>query len=168
MSRTRAEDAWLELVADLLHGCSAELPAERIALQLCATFELSGCAFNDVPADGPYAMTLWPLDAGMGGLRDELTEWTLTRAVAEHAADLRLTPREQAVLGLLAEGGTAAAIARRLMISERTVHKHLEHVYAKLGVSDRLSAVVRAELLGVLPPGPAYAVVRIPPSPVVT
>ena len=42
-----------------------------------------------------------------------------------------------AVLGLLAEGRTAAAIGRRLMISERTVHKHLEHVYATLGVTDR-------------------------------
>lgn len=69
---------------------------------------------------------------------------------AEAAADLRLTPREQAVLGLLVRGLTAGAIGRRLAISERTVHKHLEHVYAKLGVADRLSAVLRAQDAGLL------------------
>jgi len=31
------------------------------------------------------------------------------------------------------------------------VHKHLERVYAKLGVSDRVSAVLRAQRLGLLP-----------------
>lgn len=66
------------------------------------------------------------------------------------AADLRLTPREQAVLGLLVGGLTAGAIGHRLAISERTVHKHLEHVYAKLGVADRLSAVLRAQDAGLL------------------
>lgn len=58
-----------------------------------------------------------------------------------------LTPREAAVLRLLADGLTAAAIARRLSVSERTIHKHLEHVYAKLSVSDRLSAVLLAQEL---------------------
>lgn len=62
-----------------------------------------------------------------------------------------LTPREWTVLRLLADGWTAAAIARRLHLSERTIHKHLEHLYAKLSVSDRLSAVMRAQALGLLP-----------------
>lgn len=70
----------------------------------------------------------------------------------EAAADLRLTPREQAVLGLLVDGLTAGAIGRRPAVSERTVHKHLEHVYAKLGVADRLSAVLRAQDAGLLGP----------------
>ncbi len=54
------------------------------------------------------------------------------------------------MLGLLAEGLTAAVIGRSLMIAERTVHKHLEHVYAKLGVTDRLSAVLRAQHRGLI------------------
>lgn len=54
------------------------------------------------------------------------------------------------VLHLLADGRTAAAIAHRLAISERTIHKHLEHLYGKLSVSDRLSAVLRAQFLGLL------------------
>lgn len=52
-----------------------------------------------------------------------------------------LTEREKEILAALADGHTAHAIARRLTISERTVHKHLEHLYAKIGVHDRLEAV---------------------------
>ncbi|WP_407661348.1 LuxR C-terminal-related transcriptional regulator [Frankia nepalensis] len=47
---------------------------------------------------------------------------------------------------------TAGATARRLAISERTVGKHLERLYRKLGVTDRLTAVLRAQRLGLLPP----------------
>ncbi len=61
-----------------------------------------------------------------------------------------LSGREVAVLGLLAEGLTAGAIGRRLGISERTVHKHLEHVYRKLGTRDRLSTVLVATSAGLL------------------
>jgi DNA-binding CsgD family transcriptional regulator len=72
---------------------------------------------------------------------------------ADHAAgtaNARITPREQAVLGELARGVTAAVISRRLGISERTVHKHLEHIYGKLDVTDRLSAVLRARDAGLI------------------
>ena len=68
------------------------------------------------------------------------------------APDVRLTPRELTVLVLVADGHTAAAAARRMRVAERTVHKHLERVYAKLGVSDRVSAVLTAQRIGVLPP----------------
>ena len=66
------------------------------------------------------------------------------------AAATLLTTRELAVLGLVAEGLTAAAAARRLAVAEGTVHKHLQNVYRKLGVRDRLGAVLRAQQLGVL------------------
>jgi DNA-binding CsgD family transcriptional regulator len=66
------------------------------------------------------------------------------------ALDARITPRQLAVLALLGDGLTAAAIGRRLGIGERTVHKHLEHVYAKLRVTDRVSAVVRARDAGLI------------------
>jgi HD-GYP domain-containing protein (c-di-GMP phosphodiesterase class II)/DNA-binding CsgD family transcriptional regulator len=55
-----------------------------------------------------------------------------------------LTGRERAVLDLVADGLTNAAIGRRLGISPKTVNAHLEHLYAKLGVSTRASAVVAA------------------------
>jgi len=60
---------------------------------------------------------------------------------------------------LVADGLTAAAVARRLVVAERTVHKHLERAYAKLGVSDRVSAVLRAQRLGILSE-PALAMAR--------
>jgi HD-GYP domain-containing protein (c-di-GMP phosphodiesterase class II) len=55
-----------------------------------------------------------------------------------------LTDRERAVLDLVADGLTNAAIGRRLGISPKTVNAHLEHTYGKLGVSTRASAVVAA------------------------
>lgn len=61
-----------------------------------------------------------------------------------------LTRRELSVLLCLAEGFTAAAIAHRLGCSVRTVSKHSENVYRKLGVRDRLSAVLDAQRRGIL------------------
>src|SRR3954452_12626964 len=49
------------------------------------------------------------------------------------AADL--TPREREVLSAMGEGATPSQIALELHISPRTVHKHLEHAYRKLGVT---------------------------------
>lgn len=62
----------------------------------------------------------------------------------------RLTGRELEVLALLARGHKAATIARLAGCSPRTVHRHLSSIYRKLGVPDRLSAVNRAHLLGLL------------------
>jgi DNA-binding CsgD family transcriptional regulator len=55
-----------------------------------------------------------------------------------------LTNREREVLDLVADGLTNAAIGRRLRVSGKTVNTHLEHMYTKLGVSTRASAVVAA------------------------
>lgn len=55
-----------------------------------------------------------------------------------------LTQRETEVMRWLACGKTDADIAAVLAISRRTVHKHLEHIYDKLGVETRTAAVMRA------------------------
>lgn len=52
-----------------------------------------------------------------------------------------LTPRESNVFHLLVEGRTAGEISARLGISTRTVHKHVERIYRKLGVHDRSSLI---------------------------
>jgi len=52
--------------------------------------------------------------------------------------------REIEVLGLVARGLTNRAIGRQLSISEATVKTHLVHVFTKLGVTDRTSAVTAA------------------------
>ena len=48
------------------------------------------------------------------------------------------------MLRLVALGQTDAQIAKALVVSPRTIHKHLEHVYEKLGVRTRTAAVSRA------------------------
>jgi DNA-binding NarL/FixJ family response regulator len=51
-----------------------------------------------------------------------------------------LSPRELEVLRLVCEGGSNRAIAARLVISERTVARHLQNIFVKLGVSTRTAA----------------------------
>ena len=65
----------------------------------------------------------------------------------------KLTGRELAVLQLLSDGLTAVAIGSRLGISPRTVHRHLAAIYRKLGVCDRVRAVVEAREAGILRAG---------------
>ena len=55
-----------------------------------------------------------------------------------------LSPRELEVLRLLATGETNKAIAATLVLSERTVDRHVSNIYAKLGVSSRAAATARA------------------------
>ncbi|HEX5771005.1 MAG TPA: response regulator transcription factor [Nocardioidaceae bacterium] len=59
-----------------------------------------------------------------------------------------LTEREREVLDLLARGLTNAEIARRLVVSDKTVRNHVSNVFAKLHVTDRASAVARARDAG--------------------
>jgi DNA-binding CsgD family transcriptional regulator len=66
------------------------------------------------------------------------------------AIDVGLTGRETTVLGLVSAGHSTRAIARRLDCSPRTVEKHLERIYRKLGVRDRLNAVRVARSWAVL------------------
>ncbi len=47
-----------------------------------------------------------------------------------------LTEREREVLGLLAEGRSNGAVARRLFTTERTVETHVRHIFVKLGLYD--------------------------------
>jgi DNA-binding CsgD family transcriptional regulator len=55
-----------------------------------------------------------------------------------------LTTRQQQVLRLVADGLTDAAIGHRLGCSPKTVTKHLEHIYRRLGVSCRTAAIATA------------------------
>src|SRR5215203_1565329 len=61
-----------------------------------------------------------------------------------------LTPRELEVLGLMKLGRTNREIAADLVISLGTAKNHVEHIMAKLRVSDRTQAVVRALELGIV------------------
>lgn len=70
---------------------------------------------------------------------------------ANAAATLGVTPRERVVLDLIGVGASTDSMSRRMGISRRTVYKHEQNLYRKLGVSDHLNAVLRARHLGLLP-----------------
>jgi DNA-binding CsgD family transcriptional regulator len=61
----------------------------------------------------------------------------------ERYEEVQLTTRERDVLSWVARGKTNAEIAQLLWLAPSTVRKHLENVYAKLGVSTRTAAVAR-------------------------
>jgi DNA-binding CsgD family transcriptional regulator len=81
----------------------------------------------------PHLTFLWRLAQGSAHPQE-----IVVRATAG------LTQRETEVMRWLACGKTDADIAALLAISRRTVHKHLEHIYDKLGVETRTAAVMRA------------------------
>jgi DNA-binding NarL/FixJ family response regulator len=62
------------------------------------------------------------------------------RSVDDHG----LTARELQVLSLVAAGATNRAIASELVLSERTVDRHVSNIFTKLGVSSRAAATAYA------------------------
>jgi DNA-binding NarL/FixJ family response regulator len=69
-----------------------------------------------------------------------------------HPAIAVLTSRELAVLRMLAHGNTTGDIAAALGISQATTKSHISHVLLKLGLKDRVQAVVFAYRCGLVDP----------------
>jgi DNA-binding NarL/FixJ family response regulator len=84
-------------------------------------------------------------------LDDVLSRATTRPAPVPGIADL--TPREEEVLRLIARGLSNAELADRLVLGEGTVKTHVARVLAKLGVRDRVEAVVAAYESGLVRPG---------------
>lgn len=86
------------------------------------------------------------LQSVAGALSALYRQSTLLRQLREPAAldDWVLSAREQEVLQWLAHGKTDRDIGEILAISPRTVAKHLQRIYDKLGVETRTAAVLRA------------------------
>ncbi len=73
--------------------------------------------------------------AGETVLDPEVISTMVARARSQHDAVDQLTPRQTEVLQLVAEGRSNAAIARRLVISEKAVVQHVSHIYSQLGLT---------------------------------
>jgi DNA-binding NarL/FixJ family response regulator len=83
-----------------------------------------------------------------------LAEFASRRPANTEPAELdRLTPREREVLDLVVRGMSNGEIARTLVVSHSTVKTHLAHVLDKLGLRDRIQAVVYGYEHGLVEPG---------------
>ncbi len=63
---------------------------------------------------------------------------------------VRLTKRELEILSLIVEGHSSKQVADQLFVSKRTVDFHLDNIYEKLQVTNRMQAMQRANRLGLL------------------
>lgn len=85
--------------------------------------------------------------ATISALRDHAAEQRVEHNRVDQLRQLRdgfgLTRREQDVLDLLCAGHSNAAIGRRLLVTEKTVKNHLNHIFTKLGVANRTEAALR-------------------------
>jgi DNA-binding CsgD family transcriptional regulator len=75
---------------------------------------------------------------------------TLVLEVPKVETGPHLSPRQQQVLELMAEGMTNNEIGERLGVTERTVKAYAQELYDKLGVRNRAGAVAEAAKLGIL------------------
>jgi DNA-binding CsgD family transcriptional regulator len=116
----------------LVEDVGALLPAPIVDWLEAQTHELPATR-QPLLVDGPRARLAVSL-VGSG---------TLLLREESRAGTSPLTAREREILGLVSEGATNGEIAERLWITPGTVRKHLEHVYAKLGVRNRTAAAAR-------------------------
>ena len=77
------------------------------------------------------------------GAEPDLARIRTLRASSKPSEPDILTAREREVLALMAAGGTNRTIAGELGLSPKTVNRHVEHIFDKLGVSSRAAAVAK-------------------------
>jgi len=100
--------------------------------------------------DAPPAELIAAVRAAAAG-QSALAPAIVTRlADRSRVPEGRLSPREVEVLGLVAAGRSNRQIGQDLFLSEATVKSHLVHIFGKLGVSSRTSAVASARASGTI------------------
>ena len=120
----------------------------------------SGFITKDVPA-GELVHAVRVVAAGDALLTPAVTRQLLDRVGRRLPAPIsqapealgELTEREREVLELLARGMSNAEIAAALVVGEATVKTHVSNVLMKLGLRDRVQAVVLAYEMGLVQPG---------------
>lgn len=76
----------------------------------------------------------------------------IAAGLAHHAGEPLLTPREVAVLQLVAAGKSNYVVAQELFVTEETVKSHMRNIMTKLGARDRTHAVIIGIQRGILVP----------------
>ncbi|SNS19689.1 DNA-binding response regulator, NarL/FixJ family, contains REC and HTH domains [Rhodococcoides kyotonense] len=119
----------------------------------------SGFLLKDTPPED-LVSAIRSVAGGDAVVSPKVTRRLLSRFISGDTAPTRdpnmldaLTEREREVLGLLATGLSNAEIARSLVLSEATVKTHVGRVLTKLGLRDRVQAVVLAYETGLVRPG---------------
>lgn len=119
----------------------------------------SGFLLKDTPPED-LVSAIRSVAAGDAVVSPKVTKRLLDRFIADERAPTRdprilegLTAREREVLELLAGGRSNAEIAERLFLSEATVKTHVGRILTKLGLRDRVQAVVLAYETGLVRPG---------------
>jgi DNA-binding NarL/FixJ family response regulator len=120
----------------------------------------SGFITKDVPAD-ELVRAVRVVAAGDALLTPAVTRQLLDRVARRLPAPVSsgpsalsdLTEREREVLELLARGMSNAEIAEALVVGDATVKTHVSNVLLKLGLRDRVQAVVLAYEIGLVQPG---------------
>ena len=118
----------------------------------------SGFLLKDVPAH-QLAAGIRTVGDGDALLAPSITRRLIEEFVAPRTPDNttpgldELTPRELEVFRLLATGMTNSEIASKLIVGETTIKTHVARILTKLGVRDRVQAVVLAYETGLISPG---------------
>jgi DNA-binding CsgD family transcriptional regulator len=128
---------------EIVELAGLELPASaRQWLQLCLSGERSEAPVYELPADNPAAPLQLSYVAHISGTEIllRLSDKHITRGAEALQQRFQLTAREAEVLLWITNGKSNREIAEILSLSPRTVNKHLEQIYAKLGVENRTAA----------------------------
>jgi DNA-binding NarL/FixJ family response regulator len=155
---------------EALHRLRVDPPSPVPRVIVLTTFDLdayvfealragaSGFLLKNAPAEDLVA-AVRTVAAGDALLAPSVTRRVIAafgrrRAPSETAGELaRLSEREREVLLLVARGRSNAEIAAELVIGEATVKTHLSGIFAKLGLRDRVEAVIWAYESGAVEPG---------------
>ena len=129
-----------------------------IRVVVLTTYETDASILTAIEAGASgYLLKAAPQEEILAGIRSVARgEVALAPSIAAmlvnrvHRPSISLSSRETEVLGLVSQGLSNPAIARRLFLSEATVKTHLLHAFEKLEVSDRTRAVTKAMELGLL------------------
>jgi two-component system, NarL family, response regulator LiaR len=140
------------LVEAIKAGAAGYVLKEATKGQLLST--LRGVLDGETPLNEELAMRVLrkfveqpPLNEGYADVPPTTTSSTSGRPIEERAGPSPLevlSPRELAVLRLIARGRTNRQIAYDLLVSVSTVKKHVHQIITKLGVSDRTQAAISA------------------------